>query len=103
MQSLVLCGRTIARAVFAGLNSESVHNQLPWKNAQQSTRTCKGLHLISASSGISKSQSSAQVLTKWAFGDDACFIAGHAKADVLGMIEYLLLHTNSRALDLQLF
>lgn len=84
MQSLVLYGRTIARAVVAGLNSESVHNQLPWKNAQQSTRTAKGLHLISASSGISKSQSSAQVLAKWAFGDDACFIAGHTKADVLG-------------------
>ncbi len=86
MQSIVLCGRTIARAVVAGLNSESVYNQLPWKNAQQSASAAKGLHLISASSGMSKSQTSAQVLAKWSFGDDACFAAGHAKADVLGKL-----------------
>ncbi len=85
MQAVVLCGRSIARAVLAGINNENVQNKLAWKNAQ-STRTEKGLHLISASSGLSKIHSCAQVITKWSFGDDACFVAGHPKADVLGKL-----------------
>ncbi len=87
MQALVLYGRTLARTVFTALNSE-VHNQLTWTaNNQHAVKANEGLRLIAAASGFSKSQSSAQVLTKWNFGDDACFVAAHHKADVLGKYE----------------
>ncbi len=88
MQALVLYGRTLARTVFTALNTE-VHNQLTWTANNSHVKANEGLRLIAAASGISKSQSSAQVLTKWAFGDDACFVAGHHKADVLGKIYHV--------------
>lgn len=83
MQSLVLYGRCLARAFATGFNTD--HPAITWNNstcAQASIE--RPLHLVTASSGLSKSHSSAQIMKKWAFGDDACFITGHKKGDVLG-------------------
>lgn len=90
MQSIVLYGRLLARAVVSGINDEFRH-QWSWSNStsqQPSTNFAKDLHLVTASSGISKTgHSTAQIRKKWSFGDDACFIARQKKTDVLGVAD----------------
>ena len=88
---MVVYGRAVARVVLAGLYNEIS----PWPRIDQahcSTAinaaahfTATELHLITASSGYSKTHSPSQLTKKWSFGDDACFIAGHKLADVIGM------------------
>lgn len=85
MQSLVLYGRCIARAFATGFGSE--HPALTWNNSACAQTTERSLHLVTASSGLSKTHPSAQIMKKWAFGDDACFITGHKKGDVLGVAD----------------
>jgi protein phosphatase PTC7 len=51
------------------------------------TKSKRDLHLVTAYSGSSKTHSPAQVLRKWSFGDDACFVAGHKLADVVGVAD----------------
>ena len=85
MQALVQYGRLLARALVTG-----VHSELHLQPIAGSAAACAQknrpdtLHLVTASSGISKTNPAAQMLKKWSFGDDACFIRGHSKGDVLG-------------------
>ena len=87
MQSAVVYGRLLARVIIAGFNTEFPY-QIPWRSDSSLQHThinhARDFHLVTASSGISKSPSSVEVLKKWAFGDDACFIARHKLADVIG-------------------
>ena len=84
MQSVLLYGRLLARALATGINNE-FHHQLTLKDAPQSTLAGRAsLRLQTAFSGFSKSQSPSQVSNKWSFGDDACFIASHKSGEVLG-------------------
>ena len=88
MQALAVYGRLLARAVVSGLNNELSFPQgssTPWTSTTCSQCTLsRPLHLVTAASGLAKSQSQAQVRTKWAFGDDACFVAAQKLADVIG-------------------
>ena len=84
MQSIVVYGRVVARAVVAGINNEFQY-PLPWNQPSCSIQNShRPFHLIAASAGISKTHSPARVSPKWAFGDDACFVAKHKVADVIG-------------------
>ena len=80
MQSVVVYGRLVARAIFAGMNNE--FQQIHFKNG--GSGNSRPLRLVTASSGIGKTQSQAKLTTKLSFGDDACFIARHKLADVIG-------------------
>ena len=90
MQAVVLYGRAVARVVLAGLYNEVT----PWPSNATSHCSASGitsshfsspeLHLITASSGYSKSNPPRHLTKKWSFGDDACFVAGHTLADVIG-------------------
>ena len=77
MQSGALYGRLVARALVAGIHNEF---QLKPGSAQQK----QPLHLVTGSSGFSKSVAKTSVLNKWTFGDDAYFIARSKAADVIG-------------------
>lgn len=74
MQSVALYGRLVARALVAG-----IHNEFQLKPGQK-----QPLHLVTGSSGFSKSLTKNSVLSKWTFGDDAYFIARSKAADVIG-------------------
>ncbi|XP_074642148.1 protein phosphatase PTC7 homolog isoform X1 [Tubulanus polymorphus] len=82
MQSIVVYGRLLARAIASG-----IHNEIPsWRNRQ----TAAGYHLVTASSGHGyhhNNTSPAQLMKKWSFGDDACFFAKHNLADVMGIAD----------------
>lgn len=88
MQSLAVYGRLLARAVVSGLNNEFALPQ--GAHPSWSPSTCsqctfsRPLHLVTAASGLGKSQSPAQIMSRWSFGDDACFIAAQKLADVVG-------------------
>ena len=82
MQSVVQYTRIFARALFTGIGAEV---QPQWGNHQQQRRK-QNLQLVTASSGISKTQRTSQFAKKWSFGDDACFVATHKLADVIGKI-----------------
>ncbi len=84
MQSLVVYGRFLARAVFSGVNTEFAHQWNGSANSSSFASQHHDLHLVTAACGVSKNHSPAQVLKKWSFGDDACFVAGHSLADVIG-------------------
>lgn len=83
MQSVVVYGRLVARAIFAGMNNE--FQQIHFKNG--GSGNSRPLRLVTASSGIGKTQSQAKLTTKLSFGDDACFIARHKLADVIGVAD----------------
>ena len=87
MQSVVICGRFVARAIATGFGTELQHRELhlPLGLAAH----VRPLHLITASSGISKTLSAAQITPKWCYGDDACFIAAHKSADVIGKDSFM--------------
>ena len=80
MQSVVQYTRIFARALFTGIGAEV---QPQWGNQQQQKQQ-RNLQLVTASSGISKTQRTSQFGKKWSFGDDACFVATHKLADVIG-------------------
>lgn len=82
MQSALSYGRFLARAVVSGFSSELQHRELSAPSL--ATSHCHSLHLITASSGVSKSVSAAQITPKWCYGDDAYFVAVHKTADVIG-------------------
>lgn len=90
MQSLVQYSRIFARALFTGIGAEV---QPQWGTSHQH-RQKQNLQLVTASSGISKTHQTSQFVKKWSFGDDACFIATHKLADVIGN---LYLHGNFKA------
>ncbi|XP_076434961.1 protein phosphatase PTC7 homolog [Babylonia areolata] len=75
MQSVALYGRLVARALVAG-----IHNEFQLKQKQP-------LHLVTGSSGFSKSVTKNAVFNKWNFGDDAYFIARSKTADVIGVAD----------------
>lgn len=81
MQSVVLYGRLLARVFVAGVNTE-----IPWKTdpSRVTHNHTRELHLVTASSGVSKSPHSSGAFKKWAFGDDACFLVKSKFADVIG-------------------
>ena len=79
MQSVAVYGRLLARALVSGFNNDFA--QLSIKNSAE-TQTTNPLRLVTASSGLGKNQSNTR--RKWSFGDDACFIASHKFADVIG-------------------
>ena len=79
MQSVATYGRLLARVLVSGLNNDFA--QLSIKNSTEPT-TKSPLRLVTASSGLGKNQSKTR--RKWSFGDDACFIASHKFADVIG-------------------
>ena len=83
MQAVVLYGRFVARAIASGFGSEIQHRDLQTASISASAHV-RPLRLVTASSGVSKSFSPAQVTPKWCYGDDACFIASHKTADVIG-------------------
>ena len=83
MQSVVQYTRIFARALFTGIGAEV---QPQWGNHQQQRRK-QNLQLVTASSGISKTQRTSQFAKKWSFGDDACFVATHKLADVIGVAD----------------
>ncbi|XP_064618495.1 protein phosphatase PTC7 homolog [Lineus longissimus] len=82
MQSVVQYGRCLSRTLVTVITSEL---SLPWKNRTGRERS---LHLVTAASGYGNhSHSPAEVLKKWSFGDDACFIAKHKLSDILGVAD----------------
>jgi hypothetical protein len=84
MQSVLVYGRTVARALFSGLTNE-VHQSRSASYFRSEPNQLSSLQLVTALSGFSKSsQSTAQILRKWSFGDDACFVASQKLADVIG-------------------
>jgi len=85
MQSIVYYGRFAARAIVAGLGSEIPHRDV--HTPSLATPHVKPLHLVTAAAGISKSSSPAQITPQWCYGDDACFIASHKSADVIGVAD----------------
>lgn len=92
MQSVALYGRLVARALVAG-----IHNEFQLKPGSSQKQP---LHLVTGSSGFSKSVAKNSVLNKWTFGDDAYFIARSKAADVIGRFTILCLRPS---LQLTLF
>ena len=84
MQSVVVYGRLVARAIFAGMNNE--FQQISFKNGN-----ARPLRLVTASSGIGKTPAQTKLTKKLSFGDDACFIARHKLADVIGKCSWIRL------------
>lgn len=85
MQSVLVYGRTVARALFSGLTNEVHHQSRSASYFRSEPNQLSSLQLVTALSGFSKSsQSTAQILRKWSFGDDACFVASQKLADVIG-------------------
>lgn len=85
MQSIVFYGRFAARAIVAGIGSEIPHRDV--HSPSLATTHVSALRLVTASAGVSKSFSPAQVTPQWCYGDDACFIASHKCADVIGVAD----------------
>ena len=81
MQSVFVYGRIVARAVFSGITNDIQH-QGPWSGSHNGSG--RDLHLVTAASGLSKTQSPVQLRKKWSFGDDACFVANNKASDVIG-------------------
>jgi len=87
MQTICIYGRVLARCVFSGYGTD-FQRQLTWREQHRE------FHLVTAASGLSKTstpvpprQGPTQPPWKWKFGDDACFIADHTLADVLGVAD----------------
>ncbi|ELT91716.1 hypothetical protein CAPTEDRAFT_166817 [Capitella teleta] len=90
MQSLVVYGRLLARAVVSGLNSEvavSQSSQPSWTPSCSQCTYSRPLHLVTAIAGLSKSRALVPVKSKWSFGDDSCFSASQKLADVVGVAD----------------
>ena len=85
MQSVVVYGRLFARAVFTGFTNDFQH-AITWRDSIPShpSSHARELHLVTAAAGIAKGHLPHQIFKKWSFGDDACFVAGQKKADVIG-------------------
>lgn len=79
MQSVLACGRVLARAVVAGLNAEN--------GRLNGYKQVSDVHLLSAVAGFSKSLTPTQVQKKWNYGDDVCFVARHKLGDVIGVAD----------------
>lgn len=78
MHSVALYGRLVARAIVTG-----IHNEFQLKTGARDSK--QPLHLVTGSSGFSKSVAKSTALKKWTFGDDAYFIARNKVADVIGV------------------
>jgi protein phosphatase PTC7 len=91
MQSLVVYGRLLARAIVAGINTDFSSpfsgSSSPCQCGILPTTKQNHVHLITAACGLPKTYSPAQVTKKWAFGDDACFMAAHKLGDVIGVAD----------------
>uniref|UniRef100_T1J6J6 Protein phosphatase n=1 Tax=Strigamia maritima TaxID=126957 RepID=T1J6J6_STRMM len=77
MQSVLVYGRLLTRALVSGLSHSTDVNVNARKNEPR---------LVTAWSGFPK-EFTANPLKKGQFGDDACFIAKHISADVLGVAD----------------
>ena len=91
MQSALVYGRTVARALFSSLTNEFHQSSGSWQSSRNASyfrsepNQLSSLQLVTALSGFSKSSHTpAQILRKWSFGDDACFVASQKLADVIG-------------------
>lgn len=88
MQSLVLYGRVVARAVLSGFSEVQHQFSTSASNPHQAHCLPRDLHLVTGLSGLSnKSYSPTQITKKWSFGDDACFFARNKTSDVLGVAD----------------
>lgn len=96
MQSIAVYGRLFVRAVLSEIGGEVM--TLPCSGVPRAQPLRRSFHLVTASSGLSKtthssfagssSPSPAQLLNKHlSFGDDACFVARHRQGDVLGVAD----------------
>ena len=82
MQSVVVYGRFLARAIANGFSTEIQRSR---ESTLVSPRTkLKPFQLVTAASGISKGNQTREDSKKLSFGDDAYFIAKHQSADVIG-------------------
>lgn len=79
MQSVLVYGRLLTRALVSGIYSHSSTEVGRGKREKEP-------YLLSAWSGFPKDFSSSLV-RRGQFGDDACFIARHKSADVLGVAD----------------
>lgn len=81
VQTMISCSRLVARAFVATVHPSTLCSQPAIKRTT---------HFVSALSGFPKDlrYGPSTVLRKDGFGDDACFIARHRLADVVG--KYLL-------------
>ena len=84
MQAVLLYGRVVARALASGITEFQVPQKNNSSTCAQQQSQLRSWHLVTASAGLSKSHSSAQIQTKWSYGDDAYFIACHNSGDVIG-------------------
>ncbi|CAH1802321.1 unnamed protein product [Owenia fusiformis] len=87
MQSVVLYGRLVARAVWNGFSNELTHQKQNSKFCSTQPQPLRNLQLVSATAGFAKSITPSQVQRRWIYGDDACFIASHKSSDVLGVAD----------------
>lgn len=99
MQSFVVYGRLLTRAVFNGVQSSYTnvdYHSHPWDKRYASGSASSNLQhsynqdplqFITASSGFPKDLSTS-FNRRGQFGDDACFMTVHHSADVIG--EFLL-------------
>ncbi|XP_061196312.1 protein phosphatase PTC7 homolog [Saccostrea echinata] len=67
----------LSRTFFAGLHTE----------LQLKTRPTESLHLVTGSSGFSKTISQSPTFKQWTYGDDAYFVAKNRTADVIGVAD----------------
>ena len=82
MHAVLFYGRLIARRAFSTVLTES----------KSLARLKPDLRLVAASSGFAKSITRAQLLgqfnaaalSRWKYGDDACFISKNEAVDVIG-------------------
>ncbi|KAK0068898.1 Protein phosphatase PTC7 [Biomphalaria glabrata] len=80
MQSVAQYGKFVVRAIAAG-----IHNEFQLKSPFDKAK--EPLHLVTGTSGFSKSVSKSNQFSKWTFGDDAYFISRNKVADVLGVAD----------------
>ena len=78
MQAVALYGRLVARAIVTGIQNE--FTQLKPGSSHQK----QPLHLVTGTSGFSKSVVNNSALNKCSFGDDAYFVTKSKTADVIG-------------------